>query len=46
MRVREIPDSEERQRLWDIAVQAFPPYKDYQEKTKRLIPVFLAEMST
>jgi len=46
MRVREMPDSEERQRLWDIAVQAFPPYKDYQEKTKRLIPVFLAEMST
>ena len=46
MRVRELPDSEERQRLWDIAVEAFPPYKDYQEKTKRLIPVFLAEMTT
>ena len=46
MRVREMPDSEERQRLWDIAVEAFPPYKDYQEKTKRLIPVFLAEMTT
>ena len=46
MRVREMTDPEERQRLWDIAVQAFPPYKDYQEKTKRLIPVFLAEMST
>ena len=46
MRVREMPDSEERQRLWDIAVGAFPPYKDYQEKTKRLIPVFLAEMTT
>ena len=45
MRVRELPDSEERQRLWDIAVEAFPPYKDYQEKTKRLIPVFLAEMT-
>ena len=45
MRVREMPDSEERQRLWDIAVEAFPPYRDYQEKTKRLIPVFLAEMT-
>ena len=45
MRVRELPDSEERQRLWDIAVEAFPPYKDYQENTKRLIPVFLAEMT-
>ncbi len=46
LRVRELPDSEERQRLWDIAVEAFPPYKDYQEKTKRLIPVFLAEITT
>ena len=46
MRVREMTDPEERQRLWDIAVEAFPPYKDYQEKTKRLIPMFLAEMTT
>ena len=46
MRVREMTDPEEMQRLWDIAVEAFPPYKDYQEKTKRLIPVFLAEMTT
>ena len=46
MRVREMTDPEERQRLWGIAVEAFPPYKDYQEKTKRLIPVFLAEMTT
>jgi deazaflavin-dependent oxidoreductase (nitroreductase family) len=46
MRVREMTDPEERQRLWDIAVEAFPPYKDYQERTKRLIPVFLAEMTT
>ena len=46
MRVREVTYPEERQRLWDIAVEAFPPYKDYQEKTKRLIPVFLAEMTT
>ena len=45
MRVREVTGPEERQRLWSIAVEAFPPYKDYQEKTKRLIPVFLAEMT-
>ena len=43
MRVREVVDSAERQRLWDIAVEAFPPYKDYQEKTTRIIPVFVAE---
>ena len=42
-RVREVVDPEERQRLWDIAVEAFPPYQDYQEKTNRVIPVFLAE---
>ena len=43
MRVREVVDSVERSRLWDIAVDAFPPYKDYQEKTTRKIKVFLAE---
>jgi F420H(2)-dependent quinone reductase len=43
MRVREIEDSAERRRLWDLAVEAFPPYAEYQEKTSRVIPVFLAE---
>jgi F420H(2)-dependent quinone reductase len=43
MRVREIADPPERERLWKIAVKAYPPYQDYQEKTDRLIPVFLAE---
>jgi deazaflavin-dependent oxidoreductase (nitroreductase family) len=43
MRVREIPESPERARLWDIAVAAFPPYQEYQDKTDRLIPVFVAE---
>ena len=43
MRVREVVDSVERQRLWDIAVKAYPPYRDYQEKTDRVIPVFIAE---
>jgi deazaflavin-dependent oxidoreductase (nitroreductase family) len=43
MTVREVNDSTERSRLWEIAVAAYPPYKDYQEKTARQIPVFLAE---
>ena len=43
MRVREVVDPVERQRLWDIAVKAYPSYQEYQEKTDRLIPVFLAE---
>lgn len=43
MRVREVVDSAERQRLWDIAVEAYPPYQEYQEKTDRVIPVFIAE---
>lgn len=45
MRVREVVDPTERQRLWDIAVRAYPPYEDYQRKTDRVIPVFLAEPS-
>lgn len=43
MRVREVVDAAERERLWTIAVQAFPPYQTYQTKTRRLIPVFVAE---
>ncbi len=43
MRVREVTDPAERERLWKVAVQAYPPYQEYQEKTKRIIPVFLAE---
>lgn len=43
MRVREVVDPQERERLWKIAVKAFPPYADYQAKTTRLIPVFVAE---
>ena len=43
MRVREVVDSVERKRLWNIAVEAYPPYQDYQNKTDRLIPVFIAE---
>ena len=43
MRVREVVDAAERERLWDIAVEAYPPYEEYQEKTDRVIPVFVAE---
>ncbi|MGE5376013.1 MAG: nitroreductase family deazaflavin-dependent oxidoreductase [Bacteroidota bacterium] len=43
MRVREVLDPVERERLWNIAVKAFPPYQEYQQKTDRVIPVFLAE---
>ena len=43
MRVREVTDEAERQRLWEASVQAFPTYEVYQAKTTRKIPVFLAE---
>jgi deazaflavin-dependent oxidoreductase (nitroreductase family) len=43
MRVREVVNSPERERLWSIAVKAFPNYEEYQAKTQRLIPLFLAE---
>jgi deazaflavin-dependent oxidoreductase (nitroreductase family) len=45
VRVHEVPEGAERARLWDIAVAAFPPYKEYQEKTDRLIPVFISELA-
>jgi F420H(2)-dependent quinone reductase len=34
---------EEREVWWKRAVDAYPSYADYQEKTDRLIPVFLVE---
>ena len=43
MRVREVVDAAERARLWAIAVQAYPPYEDYQKRTTRKIPIFVAE---
>ena len=43
MQVREVPDDAERARLWDVAVEAFPPYEEYQHRTSRKIPVFVAE---
>ncbi len=43
MHVREVEDAEERARLWALAVEAFPPYEEYQARTERLIPIFVAE---
>ena len=43
MRVREVADDAERARLWALAVAAYPPYDDYQKRTTRKIPVFIAE---
>ena len=45
MRVREVEEGEERARLWELSVAAFPPYAEYQNKTTRLIPVFVAEQA-
>ncbi len=42
MLVREVTDASERDRLWKLAVAAFAPYAEYQAKTARRIPVFLA----
>ena len=43
MKVREVTDEAERSRLWDASAEAYPPYNDYQAKTTRKIPVFIAE---
>jgi F420H(2)-dependent quinone reductase len=43
MRTHEVTDAAERARLWTLAVAAFPPYAEYQERTTRAIPVFVAE---
>jgi hypothetical protein len=45
MRVREV-HGDEKAHYWTIAVAAFPPYADYQLRTERAIPVFLAEPLT
>ena len=44
MRVREVTDEAERQKLWAASAAAFPPYIDYEAKTTRKIPVFVAEL--
>lgn len=34
---------DERERLWKLAAQQWPPYDDYQQKTDREIPVVVLE---
>jgi len=43
MLVCEVNDMTERARLWTLAVVAYPPYAEYQARTKRQIPLFVAE---
>lgn len=43
MQAREVTDAAERARLWKIAVAAYPPYEEYQARTPRQIPIFVAE---
>lgn len=40
---REVEVGEERDRLWQLVVEAFPTYEHYQRKTKRLIPIFVLD---
>ena len=42
MTAREIT-GEERAEWWERAVAAYPPYAEYQQRTDRLIPVFVLE---
>ena len=41
VQVREI-SGDERKQWWERAVKAYPPYAEYQKRTSRQIPVFLA----
>jgi deazaflavin-dependent oxidoreductase (nitroreductase family) len=41
MTVREV-DGDERTAWWERAVAAYPPYAEYQARTDRRIPVFIA----
>jgi deazaflavin-dependent oxidoreductase (nitroreductase family) len=36
-------DGAEREEWWRLAVEAFPPYAEYQTQTTRQIPVFVLE---
>ena len=45
VQVREVT-GDERATWWARAVAAYPPYAEYQEKTERQIPVFVATPKT
>ncbi len=40
--VTHIAEGDERSRWWQRAVDVFAPYADYEKKTDRIIPVFVA----
>jgi F420H(2)-dependent quinone reductase len=42
MVAREV-SGDEREQWWKRAVAAYPPYAEYQQKTSRVIPVFVLE---
>ena len=44
MRVREVIETQERDKLWKKSAEVYPPYDDYQVRTTRKIPVFVAEI--
>lgn len=39
----QVATGKEREQLWEQLVQIYPPYRDYQKKTKREIPVVVLE---
>jgi deazaflavin-dependent oxidoreductase (nitroreductase family) len=43
MRARLVEEPGERERLWALAVEAYPDYAEYQKRTERVIPVFSVE---
>jgi deazaflavin-dependent oxidoreductase (nitroreductase family) len=42
VRARDATDTE-RERLWPLMVELYPPYEDYQRRTEREIPVVVLE---
>jgi deazaflavin-dependent oxidoreductase (nitroreductase family) len=38
-------EGDERKLWWDRAVEAYPSYAEYQQRTSRIIPVFVARRS-
>ncbi len=43
MKVCEVSNAAERERSWKLAIAAYRPYAEYQAKTTRQIPAFVAE---
>jgi F420H(2)-dependent quinone reductase len=43
VRARQLRPSDERNEVWATAVATFPAYATYQERTDRLIPVFVCD---